>query len=181
MMQVFLEILRVRKRLIFFTAAVLVADLMIIGFISFYQMPRIAEMRNKVNGLQKTALEAGRGDQSDVYRQGTLDLEKLRERIPKRRHFARVLGEIMEAAASSGLSAGNVTYKPQTIKQENILAYSVSINVSGTYAAIKSFLSDLQDSRELTVIDGFSLANPDPFEEHVVMDLRMTVYLQEGA
>jgi len=57
------------------------------------------------------------------------------------------------------------------------------MTVGGSYAAIKSFLGDLQKYSELVVIDGFTLSKNDLFEENVVMDLHLTVYLQarEGA
>jgi type IV pilus assembly protein PilO len=55
------------------------------------------------------------------------------------------------------------------------------MKIDGRYAAIKSFLTDLQNNPELIVVDGFSLTNSDPFEENVVMDLHVTVYLREGA
>jgi hypothetical protein len=38
----------------------------------------------------------------------------------------------------------------------------------------------MQKSGELIVIDGMTMANSDPYEENVTMDLRLTVYLQEA-
>jgi hypothetical protein len=57
------------------------------------------------------------------------------------------------------------------------------MTVGGSYAAVKSLLGDLQNNSEMIVIDGISLSNSDLYEENVVLDLRLTVYLQgkEGA
>jgi type IV pilus assembly protein PilO len=94
-----------------------------------------------------------------------------------------VLGDILDAAASSAVVTGNVSYKPQAVKDQDLLAYGISMSVGGSYAAVKSFLGDLQKNSEMVVIDGITLSKSDLFEENVVLDLRLTVYLQgkEGA
>jgi len=128
---------------------------------------------------------AGRADVATVYGRGVDDLKKLASRVPAKRQFPRVLGDILDAAASSAVVTGNVSYKPQkTIKgQEDLLAYDITMTVGGSYAAVKSLLGDLQKNSELIVVDGVKLSKSDLFEENVVMDLRLTVYLQakEGA
>ena len=126
---------------------------------------------------------AGRADVATVYRRGVDDLKKLASRIPVKRQFPRLLGDILDAAASSAVVTGNVSYKPQAIKERDLLAYGVSMTVGGSYAAIKSFLGDLQKNSEMIVIEDISLTKTDLYEENVVMDLRLTVYLQgkEGA
>ena len=78
---------------------------------------------------------------------------------------------------------GAVSYKPQTVKGQDLLAYGITMSVSGSYAAVKSFLGDLQRNNELIVVDGISMANSDLFEENVVMEVHVSIYLQsrEGA
>jgi hypothetical protein len=79
---------------------------------------------------------------------------------------------------------GNVSYKPEAVKgRDDLLAYGLSMSVGGSYAAVKSFLADLQKNSEMIVIDGVNFSNSDLYEENVIMDLRLTVYLQgkEGA
>jgi hypothetical protein len=56
----------------------------------------------------------------------------------------------------------------------------LSLSVSGGYAAVKSYLSDLQSNPELIVVDTVTFSNSDLFVENVVMDLHLTVYLREG-
>ena len=109
------------------------------------------------------------------------DLEKLNSRIPPKREFARVLSDILEAASNSGVATGNISYKPLSIKDEALLSYKLSLSVSGDYAAVKSYLSDLQQNPELIVVDNVSLENSDLFSENVVLNLNITVYLREGA
>ena len=76
------------------------------------------------------------------------------------------------------IMTGNVSYKPQTVKDRDLLVYGISMSVGGSYAAIKSFLGDLQKNSELLVIESISLSKSDLYEENVIMDLHLTVYLQ---
>jgi type IV pilus assembly protein PilO len=127
---------------------------------------------------------AGKADVATIYRRGSEDLKKLATRVPAKRQFPRVLGDILDAAASNALMTGGVSYKPQTIKgRETLLVYGVSMTVGGSYAAVKSFLSDLQKNSELIVVESINLSKSDLYEENVVLDLRLSVYLQgrEGA
>jgi type IV pilus assembly protein PilO len=88
---------------------------------------------------------------------------------------------LLEAAASSAVEVGAISYKPVSIKEEALLSYQLSFSVSGRYAAVKSYLSDLQKNPELIVVDTVSFSNSDLFVENVVMALHITVYLREGA
>jgi len=182
MIQALLEILRQKKRLLLCTGLALLLNIGLLVWIDGHQSPAIVEAQLKWNDLRRRIAAVGRVSVEKTFKQGKSDLENLKGRIPLKRQFPQLLGEILDAASSSGLSTGNITYKPQTIKDEKqLLSYGVTLSVRGKYAAIKSFLADLLSIRELVVIDSFSLNNSDAYEENVTMDLRLTVYLREGA
>lgn len=181
MKQVLLELLRLKKRSLITICLLLLSNAVLYAIISGYQDAALVEAHTKWSNLRSRLAAADRGDVNVAYRQGKSDLEKLRSMIPLKREFPRVLGDILDAAASSGVATGSITYKPQVLKDENLLAYAVTMPTSGSYAAVKSLLADLQKNHELVVIDGVSLANSDPFAESVSMELRLTVYLREGA
>jgi len=182
MIQALLEILRLKKRLLFAAGIALLLNIGLLVWIDGHQSPAIVEAQLKWNDLRRRIAVAGRASVEKTFKQGKVDLENLKGRIPIKRQFPQLLGEILDAASTSGLATGHITYKPQTIKDEShLLAYGVTLTVSGRYAAIKSFLADLLSIRELVVIDGFSLSNSDVYEENVTMDLHLTVYLREGA
>lgn len=178
---VVLELLRLKKRSLIAIVLLLLTNVVLLSLVNGYQKTALAESQAAWNNLRSRVAAADRGDVNVAYRQGKSDLEKLRSMIPLRRQFPRVLGDILETAASSGVVPGPINYKPQVLKDENLLAYAVSMSTSGSYAAVKSFLSDLQKNHELVVIDGISLTNSDPFVESVLLELRLTVYLREGA
>lgn len=181
MKEALLEIVRLRKWWLLCAGLLLLLCVGLSVAVDGYQKPKIAARREKWSELRRQVAVAGNRDLSALYRKGNADLAALRERIPPRRQFPRLLGDILEQASSSGVSMGPITYKPRQLGQERLLAYELSLGVSGGYAAVKSFLADLLKSRELLVVDEVTLTNADLFEENVTMDLRLTVYLREDA
>lgn len=184
MKQALLEILLQKKRTLIVALVLFLLNIVLYAVTAGYLEPKIAAAQVSWTGFRQRLAVAGRADVATVYQRGVDDLKKLALRIPVKRQFPRVLGDILDAAASSAVVTGNVNYKPQTIKgKDDLLAYGVSMTVGGSYAAVKSFLGDLQKNSEMIVIDGISLSKSDLYEENVVMELRLTVYLQgkEGA
>ena len=183
MNQALLELFRQKKRTLIAALVLFLLNIGLYAVTAGYLEPRIAVSQASWSDLRQRIAVAGRADVATVYSRGMDDLKKLSSRIPAKRQFPRVLGDILDAAASSAVVTGNVSYKPQAVKDRDLLAYGVSMTVGGSYAAIKSFLGDLQKNSEMIVIEDISLTKTDLYEENVVMDLRLTVYLQgkEGA
>jgi type IV pilus assembly protein PilO len=183
MNQALLELFRQKKRTLIMALALLLLNIGLYVVTAGYLEPKISATQVSWTDLRQRIAVAGKADVATVYRRGVDDLKKLGLRFPAKRQFPRVLGDILDAAASSAVVTSNVSYKPQAIKDQNLLAYGISMTVGGSYAAVKSLLGDLQNKSEMIVIDGISLSNSDLYEENVVLDLRLTVYLQgkEGA
>ncbi len=183
MNQVLLELIQQKKRTLITAALLLLLNIGLYAVVTGYLEPGVITARTTWNDLRQRIAVAGRADVASVYRRGTDDLKKLMTRIPAKRQFPRVLGDILDAAASSAVATGAVSYKPEAVKGQDLLAYGVSMTVSGSYAAVKSFLADLQKNSEMIVIESVNLSKTDLYEENVVMDLRLTIYLQgkEGA
>jgi type IV pilus assembly protein PilO len=174
------EIYRLKKWPVLILGVLALLNIALFIAVTYYTSPAVIGAQARWNDLRRKVTGAGQGDRGGVYQRGKADLETLKGRIPPRRDFPRVLGDILEAAAASGVTAGPISYKPQAVKDEHLLAYGITMSAGGSYAALKSFLSDLLKNRELVVIDGLSLTNTDPFEEAVTMSVRLTVYLREG-
>ena len=183
MNQALLELFRQKKRTLIVALELLLLNIGLYAVAAGYIEPKISTSQALWTNLRQRIAVAGKADVATVYRRGVDDLKKLAPRFPVKRQFPRVLGDILDAAASSAVVTSNVSYKPQAIKDHDLLAYGISMTVGGSYAAVKSLLGDLQNNSEMIVIDGISLSNNDLFEENVVLDLRLTVYLQgkEGA
>jgi len=175
------EIVRQKWRHLSIILFLLLLNILLDVVVSAYQIPSLADLQTKWSSLRRQTARAGQVDTATLHQQGTADLEKLKARIPEKREFARILSELLEAAASSAVVIGPISYKPVSIKEEALLSYQLSFSASGRYAAVKSYLSDLQKNPELIVVDTVSFSNSDPLVENVVMALRITVYLREGA
>lgn len=183
MNQAFRELFRQKRRLLIALAVLLLLDIGLFITLNVYLEPAIIVAQASWNDLRQRVAVAGRSDVASVYLRGIDDVSKITLKIPSKRQFPRVLGDILDSAASSGVVTGTVNYKPQVVKGHDLLIYGVSMTVSGSYAAIKSYLGDLQKISELIVVESISLSNSDLYEENVVMDLRLSIYLQgkEGA
>lgn len=181
MNQIIAEILRKKKVVLVIVMVLILLNMALMVLSSVYQTPALAVAQTKWSELRRQVASAGRTDAAALYRQGLTDLERVKTKIPAKREFARVLSDLLEAASSSGVTTGAISYKPLPIKDEGLLSYQVSFSVNGSYAAIKSYLADLQKNPELVIIDTIALSNSDPFDENLVMDLRIAIYLREGA
>lgn len=184
MNEVFRELIHQKRRMLIVLAVLLGLNIILFVALNVYLAPAIISSQAAWIDLRQRVAVAGRADVASVYRRGIDDLKKISMKVPVKRYFPRVLGDILDSAVSSGVVTGALSYKPQIVKgHDELLAYSLSMSVSGSYAAVKSFLGDLQKNNELVVVDGLSMGNSDLYEENVVMDLHLSIYLQgrEGA
>jgi type IV pilus assembly protein PilO len=181
MNQVILEIARQRRRIFAAILVLLLLNSAALVFLKWYLSSAISDAQAKWSDLRRRAAVAGQNDASTIYRRGKADLEQLKEHIPNKSQFPRLLGGIFDTAASDSVRVGSVSYKPSVVKGNSALhSYGITLSVNGSYAAVKNFLADMQKNGELIVIDGVTMTNNDPYEENVAMDLRLTVYLQEA-
>lgn len=181
MKQYLFEIARQKWRLLSVIAFMLLLNIALSVTISAYQLPSVVSLRTTWSDLRQKAARSGRVDADALYKQGSADLEKITAAIPEKREFARILSDLLEAAAGSNVEVGAMSYKPEQLKEEPLLSYHLSLSVSGSYAGVKSYLSDLQKSQELIVVDTVTFSNRDLYVENVVMDVRLTVYLRGKA
>lgn len=181
MKQYVIEIIRQKWRFLSIILLLLLLNVALGIMVSLFQLPSLANLHAKWSTLRSQAARHGRADTMTLYQQGASDLVRLKTKIPEKRQFARVLSDLFESAASCDVEVGAVTYKPVAVKEEALLSYNLTLSVSGGYAAVKSYLADLQNNPELIVVDSVAFSNNDLFVESVTMDLRMTVYLREDS
>ena len=181
MKQYVFEIVRQKWRILSVILTLLLLNVTLSIVVSSFQLTSLADLQAKWSNLRRQAAGAGQVDASTLHQQAAADLEKLKARIPEKKLFARVLSDLLEAATSSAVEISTINYKPVQIKDEALLSYQLTFSVTGGYAAVKSYLSDLQKNQELIVVDTVSFSNSDLYVENVVMDLHITIYLREGA
>lgn len=180
MTQFLSEIVKQKWRHIVVVVLLLVLNSALGIYVSTSQAPDLIEKQKIWSSLRRQNSSTVRVDAESLYRLGNADLTKLKTRIPAKREFARILGEIYEMASGTAVDVEKISYKPVAIKEDVLQCYELTLTVNGSYAATKSFLADLLKNRELMVVDSVSFANQDMFSEHVTMDLRLTLYLRGG-
>lgn len=141
------------------------------------QQPSLQRLQEEWSS-RRNLVAGGGGDLSAIYRRGKTDLELLHERIPPKRDFTRQMMEIFELASNNGLMVKGVSYKPDQIREPNLVVYGVSMTLEGKYAGVKSFISDLQCHGGLLAIDSVSLSSGSMKEEVVSLRMQLSTYFR---
>lgn len=176
-----LEIIRQRRWSIIVALLCTMAAVGLMVFRLVWQEPRLEALR--AEWFTKRDLSGG-GTRNpiDVYRQGQADLATFQQHIPQRKEFVRLLGELYELAGNNRLTVGSVTYKPQTAKEAKdapLLAYELSLAAAGSYAAMKSFVADLERMDDMVVIDSLAVSGgKDEAVQTVDVKIVLTAYFR---
>ncbi|BCA80175.1 type 4a pilus biogenesis protein PilO [Desulfuromonas sp. AOP6] len=114
---------------------------------------------------------------------GRQELQSFREAIPDKESFSELIGDISILASRADLEIDQITYAPEEKPEENLLIYSLSFTVSGSYRQLKKFIHSLEHSPRLIVIHELSLSgSSEKQQESVRMQIRLSTYFtSEGA
>jgi type IV pilus assembly protein PilO len=176
------EIFVARRKSFLCIIGLLVLNIVLLGYLSLYQKPRLAAEQNEWFKRRQAASNETLANAAETYSRGTLDLATWRGKILQKKDFAGFLNELFEASANSNLPLKAISYKPSLIKDENLISYVITFSVSGKYPAIKSFIADLGRMPHMVTVDTISLTNSSPTEESVDLRVQITTYLRmEGA
>ena len=178
--QLVTEIIKTRPKTFILIIVLVLMNIGLYLFAAVYQKPRLESLQNTWFEKRKTATGGAALDSAVVYRQGVSDLTAWRERIIPKKEFAGFVGRLFETAASNSLAFKGVSYKVSPLKDENLATYSLDFNVTGKYAAVKSFISDIGRMREIMTIDNISLNKMSDSEDSVTLKVQLTVYLRVG-
>lgn len=172
----FREILRTRTRALMALLALLLLTIGLVAVKNFYLAPTLASLQSEWFSKRKTA--GTNLDRGTLFERGSADLTRWRAMIAPKKDLARIAEELFDIARSNSLSVNGITYKPQHLKSEKLLAYVIGITVDGRYAAVKSFIGDIGQMRDIVTIDDISLNNPKLTEEKVSLKVNLTAYLR---
>jgi len=172
------ELIKQKKTLLLSILVLILLNVTLFAAHNNFIEPKLKSSEQHYDELRRRSVAEGAADVSTVYKRGVDDLKSLNSRIPIKRQFPQLLGDLMEMASSNSVRVGKMSYKPQLLKEDNLLAYSLALTVQGTYPAVKSFLVDLQAKHELLVIEQTHFANEDPYEESVSLEMNITLYFQ---
>lgn len=170
------QILQLRKRSFAVIGILFVVAFALQLFINLSQSPRVEKLRNEYLQLRE---QQGRGtallDQETLYRNGQADLAKFREKVYPKNQFARFIGELYEMAAKNGLELTSITYKPSISKEVQLLNYSFTLTLNGSYAQLKKFIYDLGGGNtNILVIDSIAMSTSGASAESVQLQMSIS-------
>jgi type IV pilus assembly protein PilO len=177
-MKLFLLIIKGRKKTFVFLVALLAVNVGIYLYLAIFQEPRLELLRKSRVEMRRQTERGENWNPSAVFSQGTADLATFQARMPTKKEYARLVGELFEMAANNGLQVNGISYKPAPLKDEKLLLYTITLGVAGKYAAVKSFIADMEQLHDLVTIDHISLDGDSMTEESVKMQLQLTAYLR---
>ncbi|WP_298439722.1 type 4a pilus biogenesis protein PilO [Geobacter sp.] len=178
--QQLLELCRSRPKTLLLLLLLLLLNVGLAVYVQTVQGPRIVRLEG--DWTAKRMLGAGgKGDIAAIYRQGLADLAKFQETAPLKRDFAREIMEIFETASNNGLKVVSITYKPEVSKESGFVVYGITLDLTGKYAGVKSFVSDMQCQHALVTIDSLQLSSGSAAEEAVGLKLGLSAYLRAEA
>ena len=172
------ELVLLKKKPLLALAVLLVTVTGLYVYISAYQWSVLEELRESWMAKRKQQAEGGPASMATVHAQGVRDLAVFYGRVPHKREFARMLSDIYENAANNGLSLKTVGYKPVVEAGTDLMAYQLNLNLVGRYAAVKSFISDVQRMSEIVTIDSLALSGAGPTQESIELKVQLSAYFR---
>jgi len=176
-MKLLFEIIKARKKSFILILVLLTGNALIYFYTSSFQQARIETMQNNLLEIRRQNTGGG-ASMTSVYSQGIKDLAVFGSMIPPKKDFIRVVGELYDTAANNNLRIETIGYKPELLKEGGLLVYTLNFNVSGSYAAIKSFISDIGRYRELLFIDHLGLNSTGATQESVNLKIQLSAYFK---
>jgi type IV pilus assembly protein PilO len=171
-----MEIVRQRRRSLTILVLLIAIAVGLVVLRITWQEPRLAQLQHQWFASRELAAGVA-SSPATVYGKGKEDLQRVREFTPPRTRFVALLEEMYETAANNHLTVEEMTYKPEAVTDKAITAYGLTLKVTGSYAAVKSFIADLERMRELVVIDGLDIvAEKDSPGGLVTMKLPFSAY-----
>lgn len=175
------EIFKAQPKTFILILVLLTANVCLSIYITGLQMPRVENLQSAWLEKRKATGRSATLDTVATYRQGENDLKLWRTRIIAKKDFAGLVGRILETANHNALAFKGISYSPSFLKDENLACYGLDLNVSGKYAAVKGFISDLERMQEIMTIDNVSLTTSKVAEDAVALRIRLTIYLRTEA
>lgn len=146
-------------------------------------IPEMSQLERRYMQLQDQVRQARRlaaaeGTQVSIVSQAREDLRRFRALLPQREEFEQLIGEIFLLADEARLDISQITYSPGRREDLDLSSYGLGFVVQGTYRQVKEFLSLLEQSPRLIVIDSISLAGQKD-EGDVGLRLALTTFFRE--
>jgi hypothetical protein len=161
----------------------LLANVAFALFLQHYFVPTVNEREQQLIRSQNELRGGGTGDSpAQLFAQGQKDLATFRERIPSHREFTKLIVELQDMADDSGLDLSRISYQHKEEKDSDLLRYSLSFSLVGSYRDIKTFIHALEQSPRLIIIGQIGLQGVGADNEtDVRLQLNLETFFRTGA
>jgi len=116
-----------------------------------------------------------------VYQRGIDDLEKFRTLIPPRDGLTDLVAELFRVAEKANIAINQINYAPKEIEEQNLLQYGLVFSITGSYRQLKTFISLIEASKRLIVIEGITIRSDLRSGNQGSLQLHLATYFQAGA
>jgi type IV pilus assembly protein PilO len=107
------------------------------------------------------------------------DLEHFYKMAPPRSGLGSFIGRLYSYAKAAKIDIDKISYAAKPVKETELLGYQLSFNVSGSYAQVKKFIHQLENSPSLLILDNISLAGKRQADDEVVnLKIQLQTFFQ---
>ena len=159
--------------------ALLLANSAIVLVMTILVSPKILHAERNIIRLQDEVrgVDTSRSKSpQQLYVRAGEDLQMVYERIPSREELSDLVLEISNLASWSGFDIESVSYDPERDKDLDLLVYSLSFTVNGSYRQLKKFVHLLEASERIVVLNSVQLIEGDG--SSVAMRIKITTYFR---
>ncbi|MFO7495892.1 MAG: type 4a pilus biogenesis protein PilO [Desulfobacterales bacterium] len=115
---------------------------------------------------------------SELYAKRVAVLEAFQGHLPQKVAFTEKAAEIDELLQNNGLRVEKMSFAPSEAKELGLWKYATSLAVKGSYASLKNFLADLQNSPSLFAIEKLSFENEPENNGSLELTLNISTFFR---
>lgn len=143
-----------------------------------YLVPTVSEREQQVIRRQSDLRSGGGDSPVQLLAQGEKDLATFREKIPSHREFTGLIVELQSLADEAGLDLDQVSYKPDREKGSDLLRYTLTFTLVGSYRDIKQFVHALEQSSRLIILRQIGLQGDGEGDTDVRLQLSLETFFR---
>lgn len=161
----------------------LFANVALALFLQHYFVPMVNEREQQLIRSQAELRGGGTGDSpAQLFAQGQKDLGTFREKIPPHREFTKLIVDLQGMSDEAGLDLSRISYQHKEEKDGDLLRYSLSFTLIGSYRDIKMFIHALEQSPRLITIGQIGLQGVGvDSDTDVRLQLNLETFFRSGA
>jgi len=182
---VFLRQLWSGQRLLVSATVLILAINLLVGLtLHYYLVPTLITREQQLLQRQAELRGGARSDDSpaQLLADGERDLTTFRSKIPPYREFSGLLVELQKLADDAGLELGQVSYKHDREQDVDLLRYTLTFTLAGSYRDVKQFVHALEQSSRLLILREIGLqgVGQDETGTEVRLQLSLETFFRPG-